>query len=79
VKNGGNAIFLLDRIAIEKNSFTINLPENFENLLSEWGLAVEQKLIADAQHEKVAFSNGLQPAISTKYPFPQRSAHCPGV
>ncbi|MFH1375826.1 MAG: GldG family protein [Patescibacteria group bacterium] len=72
VASGKNVVFLLDRVQTEGAVLATPLEEDFSELLDEWGLAVEPKLVADAAHAQVPFrqeSGFFVTTFSLPYPL----------
>ncbi len=68
VKNGGNAVFLIDQIDIGKGMITSKIKDNFSNLLDHWGISVDVSLIKDSSHTYSSFSKGFF-SFTLPYPF----------
>ncbi len=68
VAEGGNALFLIDQIEIEHAIVGKKSEANFSNLLSRWGIEVDQALLKDSSHEMASFSQGFF-SFSLPYPF----------
>ncbi len=69
IRNGGNAVLLIDQIDIDKRMAATQLDETFVNLLDEWGIYVDQALIKDAVHEHASFAQGAFFSFTLPYPF----------
>ncbi|MFZ5391807.1 MAG: GldG family protein [Patescibacteria group bacterium] len=70
VAKGKNAILLIDRMKQELSySFSSSRLENdYQNLLSKWGLSIEPKLVADSSNDMASFNQGYV-TYSVPYPF----------
>ena len=67
IKNGGNAIFLIDQISIT-SMYGQKMKESFTNLLDHWGIIVQKNLVQDTQHAEAQFSQGFF-SMSLPYAF----------
>jgi len=70
VASGKNAIFLIDRMQEDLSySFSSSrLEDDYQNLLSKWGLAVEPEIVADSSNDMASFNQGYV-TYSVNYPF----------
>ena len=68
IKNGGNALFLIDQIDIGEGMSTSKISDTFANLLDHWGISVDAALVQDASHAHSSFQKGFF-SFTLPYPF----------
>jgi gliding-associated putative ABC transporter substrate-binding component GldG len=74
IAGGGNAILLLNRIAVLPGFQAQVLPQDYADLLAPWGVKVEPTLVADALNSTATFNQGFF-SFSLPYPFWVKSSN----
>lgn len=74
VKEGGNAVFLIDQIDIGEGMQTSKLESDYANLLNHWGVAVDAAFVQDASHAHSSFQKGFF-SFTLPYPFWPKVRH----
>jgi gliding-associated putative ABC transporter substrate-binding component GldG len=72
VAEGGDVIFLVDRVQVNNNMQAMVGQEDWQNLLSNWGIEIESKLVADASMAMSTFqkqTGNFRSIVSMPYPF----------
>ncbi len=68
IEKGNSVVFVADKLNIIGNTFTQKGKADFSNILSNFGIELENNLIADLNSEKVGVSTGIF-QVMRPYPF----------
>lgn len=68
LKNGGNAIFFTDGVAVSDNLTAVSTKNSLVNLSEKYGIKINDDLVLSASAELVNFGNGTVNILSP-YPF----------
>jgi len=68
IKEGGNALFFIDKVDVQNGGMANPIDTDFSNLLSPYGISIESKLVTDSVHANAGFSQGWF-RFSLPYPY----------